>query len=209
MVAQEVEYHGCYGGRYRESGIFQQGITKSGDALVFTMKSTVFSWLSRPRKRTTAVIEVNCFPIFTPKQENMAAIKLLLDTYQKAVFEKDLDTFASIFDENVCVFDMWSTWSYDGLPAWKQMANGWFISMGTDRDKVEFRNVQTNQSGELATANGFITFTAVSETGESLRSLDNRFTLVAEKKTNGWKIIHMHTSGPVDFETMMVLLQQE
>jgi ketosteroid isomerase-like protein len=49
-------------------------------------------------------------------------------------------------------------------------------------------------------------FTAVSEEGEELRYLQYRLTWVAKKKEGSWKIIHQHTSSPVDFETMQVIL---
>jgi ketosteroid isomerase-like protein len=34
-----------------------------------------------------------------------------------------------------------------------------------------------------------------------LRSLDNRLTATLRQKSDGWKIIHQHTSLPIDLET--------
>lgn len=87
----------------------------------------------------------------------------LLESYQQAVFQKDLEAFASIFDEKVRVFDTWQRWTYDGLTAWRN---------------------------------------------EALRYLENRLTWVAKKKAGVWKIIHQHTSGPVDFESMKLILRR-
>jgi len=138
----------------------------------------------------------------------MTTPESLFEIYKKAVFEKNLEAFASIFDENVRVFDMWEQWTYDGLAAWQEMAKGWFASLGTDKDVVTFDDIQIQTSGDLAVMSAFVKFTAVSADGEALRYLQNRLTWVARKKENAWKIIHQHTSSPVDFETMKVILQR-
>jgi uncharacterized protein (TIGR02246 family) len=138
----------------------------------------------------------------------MTEFKSLFETYKNAVFQKDVEAFASIFDERVQVFDMWGQWTYDGLAAWREMAKGWFASLGTDRDVITFDNIQVQETDELATATAFVRFTAVSEKGEELRYLENRLTWVARKKDEKWVIIHQHTSGPVDFETMKVILRR-
>ena len=138
----------------------------------------------------------------------MKEIESLFETYKNAVFQKDVDAFAAMFDENVRVFDMWVQWTYDGLDAWREMAKGWFASLGTDRDAVSFDDIQIQTSGELAVMTAMVKFTAVSADGIALRYLQNRLTWVARKKDETWKIIHQHTSSPVDFETMKVILRR-
>ena len=142
------------------------------------------------------------------KPKTMMEFKSLFETYKNAVFQKDIEAFASIFDEKVQVFDMWGQWTYDGLAAWREMAKGWFASLGTDRDVITFDNIQMQETDELATATAFVRFTAVSEKGEELRYLENRLTWIARKKDEKWVIIHQHTSGPVDFETMKIILRR-
>ena len=138
----------------------------------------------------------------------MAAPESLFETYKNAVFQKDIEAFASVFDENVRIFDMWEQWAYEGLSAWREMAKGWFSSLGTDRDVVTFDDVQTEITGEMAVMTAIVKFTAVSEGGETLRYLQNRMTWVARKKGEVWKIIHQHTSSPIDFETMKAILKR-
>jgi ketosteroid isomerase-like protein len=132
----------------------------------------------------------------------------LFDIYKQAIFQKDLEAFVSIFDEKVRVFDMWQRWTYDGLPAWREMAAGWFTSLDTNRDVVSFEDIQIEETGDLAFANALVRFTAVSAEGKELRYLENRLTWVARKKGGVWKIIHEHTSGPIDFESMKVILRR-
>lgn len=138
----------------------------------------------------------------------MTEIKSLFDTYKSSVLRKDVDAFTSIFDDNVRIFDMWE-WSYEGLAPWREMAKGWFSSLGDNEQVVvTFDDIQIESTGDMAVATAFARFAAVSEKGEELRYLQNRLTWVARKKEGVWKIIHEHTSGPVDGETMQVRLKR-
>lgn len=137
----------------------------------------------------------------------MSTIKSLFDAYAKAVFEKDIEGFLALFDEDVRVFDMWA-WSYDGSPAWREMVTGWFGSLGADRDVVTFEDVRVTENGEMGVASAFARFAAVSEKGEELRFLQNRLTWVVRRNAGAWKIVHEHTSGPVDGATMQVRLRR-
>jgi ketosteroid isomerase-like protein len=138
----------------------------------------------------------------------MKEIESLFETYKNAVFQKDVAAYASIFDEEVRIFDMWMDWSSDGLAAWREIAKEWFGSLGSERVLVAFEGIRIQAGVELAAATAFVRFAAISEQGEELRYLENRLTWVVQKKEKGWKIIHQHTSGPVDFETMKVILKR-
>jgi ketosteroid isomerase-like protein len=135
-------------------------------------------------------------------------LESLFRIYKDAVFEKDIEAFSSLFDENVRVFDMWEQWTYDGLGAWMGLVKDWFSSLGTNRDVITYDGIQIQTSGEMAFASAFVRFTAVSEAGEELRYLDERLTWVIVKKTGTWKIVHQHTSGPVDFNSMKIMLKR-
>ena len=135
-------------------------------------------------------------------------IESLFKTYKDAVFEKDIETFSSLFDENVRVFDMWQQWTYEGLAAWMGMVKDWFSSLATNRDVITYEDIQIQTSGEMAVATAIVRFTAVSETGEDLRYLEERLTWGIVKKSGSWKIVHQHTSGPVDFNSMKVILKR-
>jgi ketosteroid isomerase-like protein len=139
----------------------------------------------------------------------MTGPESLFEIYKNAVFQKDVEAFASIFDQRVRVFDMWVLWSYDGLVDWREMAKEWFGSLGTDRVVVSFDEIQIEATAEMATATAFVKFAALSEKGEETRYLQNRLTWVARKKEGNWIIFHQHTSGPIDFETMKVLLKRQ
>jgi ketosteroid isomerase-like protein len=142
----------------------------------------------------------------------MAAItnpELLFKSFSDAVYRKDVEAYLGLYDEKVVVFDMWQEWTYDGLAAWRTMVEGWFSGLGSDRDVVTFRDKQVEIAGDMGFVSAIVRFAAVSETGEELRFLDNRLTWVIRRFGVSWTIVHQHTSGPIDFNTMKVVLKKE
>lgn len=147
-------------------------------------------------------------PVEPPVTESDAPILQLLERYRAAVHAKDVDGFCALFADDLRVFDMWGRWSHDGLPAWRAMATAWFDSLGDERVLVEFDEVRTRVLGDMATAHAFVTFSAVSPTGETLRSLNNRLTWVLQHQSDRWQVIHEHTSAPVDNATGKPMFQR-
>jgi uncharacterized protein (TIGR02246 family) len=135
-------------------------------------------------------------------------IMRIFEAYKAAVFAKDVDAFVALYDQDVCVFDLWSKWSYEGLEAWRGMVADWLGSLGTDRVAVEVDDVQTSVTDDLAVAHAFLTFKAISPEGRELRAMQNRLTWVLRQKSGAWKIVHQHTSAPVSFETFKVTLRR-
>lgn len=133
----------------------------------------------------------------------------LLAAYQAAVYTKDVDAFAALYDDDVRIFDTWGRWSHDGLAAWRAMAVDWFASLGTERVRVDIDALQCDGGADWAVGHAFLRFTAVSEQGEVLRSLDNRITLVLRQRGGRWKVVHEHGSSPADFTTQKVMLQRQ
>jgi uncharacterized protein (TIGR02246 family) len=137
-----------------------------------------------------------------------ASIRQLLETYKAAVHAKDVEAFAALFADDVRVFDMWGRWSHDGVAAWRAMAAEWFGSVGTDRVVVEFDDVQVLVAQDLAIAHAFVTFKGVSAEGVESRAMNNRLTWGLRRHGEGWKVVHEHTSAPVDPETGKVMLKR-
>jgi uncharacterized protein (TIGR02246 family) len=131
----------------------------------------------------------------------------VLNRYKSAVLAKDVDAFVALYDDDVHVFDMWGSWSLRGIDAWRNMATGWFASLGTERVVVGIELVEGFVADDLAVGHAILSYTAVSATGESLRSLNNRITVTLRKTGESWKIFHEHTSAPIDHETTKATLQ--
>jgi uncharacterized protein (TIGR02246 family) len=135
-------------------------------------------------------------------------IHRLFEAYQTAVYAKDVEAYAGLFDENVHVFDMWEQWSCQGLAAWRKMAADWLGSLGTERVVVEFADIHVSTSSDLAFAYAFVTFRAVSAEGQKLREMQNRLTWVLSYRPGGWKIVHQHTSAPLDPATCKAIFKR-
>ncbi|MBD8900185.1 nuclear transport factor 2 family protein [Rhodanobacter sp. DHG33] len=131
----------------------------------------------------------------------------MLDAYKAAVLAKDVDAFVALYDDDVHVFDMWGAWSLRGVEPWRNMASGWFSSLGSERVIVEVKDAQSTLAGDLAVGHAFLTYTAVSAEGKELRSLSNRITAALKRTSGAWKVIHEHTSAPVDPESLKAILQ--
>lgn len=135
-------------------------------------------------------------------------VKELMERYRDTVFNKDVPGFLQLFDDKVQVFDMWERWRFDGLADWQTMVKGWLGGLGNERVTVTFSAVEVQEDNSLAMLTAYVRFAAIDEAGTELRYLDNRLSWVAVKKEGTWKILHQHTSSPIDFSSMKVILQR-
>ncbi len=133
----------------------------------------------------------------------------VLEAYKAAVFSKDVDAFMRLYDQQVRVFDAWGVWSYEGAAAWRGMIEGWFSSLGNERVKVTMDDVQTAGGQELAVVSAIVSYAGVSAEGEDLRSMQNRITWALKPEGSDWKIVHEHTSAPIDFNDSKAILQRQ
>ena len=126
----------------------------------------------------------------------------MLDRYAAAVRAKDVDAFVGLYADDVRTFDLWSEWSYDGKPAFREMVTEWFGSLPDDEVvAVEFDEIRTQAGEDVAAVSAFTTFAAVAPDGTELRSMNNRLTWILRKDADGaWKIVHEHTSAPAGDE---------
>jgi uncharacterized protein (TIGR02246 family) len=131
-----------------------------------------------------------------------------MDAYSAAVNAKDVDAFVRIYDDNVHVFDSWGQWEYVGIKAWHEMVTQWFGSLGDERVEVEFTDVRSVVGDELAFGHAAVTFTAISSEGNRLRAMTNRLSVGLEKRGGVWKIVHEHTSLPIDMESGTALFSR-
>jgi uncharacterized protein (TIGR02246 family) len=138
----------------------------------------------------------------------VSEVAAVLEEYRDAVHAKDVDRFVAIFADDVRVFDMWGTWSHNGIDSWREMAEGWFGSLGNELVRVEFDDVQTTVGDDVAVLSAFVTFTGLSADGDELRSLNNRLTWGLRKTDGRWKVVHEHTSAPVEMATGKVDLKR-
>ena len=133
----------------------------------------------------------------------------VLEIYKSAVFAKDVDAFMRLYDPGVRVFDAWGVWSYEGAAAWQVAVEGWFTSLGTEKVKVTFDDVQTSEGRDFIVISAIATYAAISAQGEALRAMQNRVTWALKTIGHVPRIVHEHTSAPLGFEDSKGILQRE
>ena len=137
------------------------------------------------------------------------AVAKVLESYSSAVHAKDVAALVRLYDPKVRVFDAWGVWSYDGLEAWQRAVEAWLTSLGTERGKVTFEDVQTSGSAECSMVSAIVTYAGLSFEGVQLRAMQNRMTWGLKTSGHVLRIIHEHTSAPVGFEDMKAILVRE
>jgi ketosteroid isomerase-like protein len=135
-------------------------------------------------------------------------LRQVLDNYKAAVYAKDVAAFLALYDDNVRVFDMWGAWSYDGIAAWRGAVAAWFDSLGVERVAVEFGQAQARTAPDLAVVHVFVLYRALGADGQELRSMTNRMTLALRQTAGQWRIVHEHTSSPVDHDTAKAIFEK-
>jgi len=135
--------------------------------------------------------------------------EVFLAAYADAVHAKDVAAFVGLYDDDLHVFDLWQDWSLQGLAAWRAMAEGWFASLGDERVVVTAAQAQGHTEGDLAFGHAFLTYAAYAADGRRLRSLDNRISVAMRRTAAGWKVVHEHTSVPVEHGSGRALMRRE
>lgn len=122
--------------------------------------------------------------------------------YAAAAAAKDVEAFLALYADDVVLFDLWDVWSMRGLAAWRAAVTDWFGSLGDERLVVRAEAIESSLDGDLAVGHAILTYTAFAADGRELRSLDNRITMALRRIGGVWKIVHEHTSAPVDPATL-------
>ncbi|MGO1071996.1 YybH family protein [Lysobacter sp. CA199] len=131
-----------------------------------------------------------------------------LQAYAAAVLAKDVEALVLLYHEDVHIFDMWSDWSMRGIGPWRAMVQGWFGSLGDETVVVGIDQADSTLSEDLAFGHAILSYTAFSASGERLRSLNNRISLGLARRDGDWKIVHEHTSAPIEHGSAKAILQR-
>ena len=127
-------------------------------------------------------------------------------TYIAAARSKDVDAMVALYAEDIREFDMWGDWNRDGIATLRKAVESWFGGVAADETvQVSFSDITSQTGPDLAAAQAIVTFAATTPSGEILRSMQNRLSWVAAKRSEGWRIVHQHTSSPIDPETTAVI----
>ena len=138
--------------------------------------------------------------------DNEKEIYRVVESYKAAVFAADAQAFMRLYHPAVRVFDAWGVWLYDGAPAWQRAVEAWFTSLGSERVRVSFSEVEVVAGRPVAGLSAIVSYAAESANGEALRSMQNRITWVLRESGHVLRIVHEHTSAPIGFEDSKAIL---
>ena len=133
-------------------------------------------------------------------------IQRVIGLYEAAVLARDVEAFMRLYHPTVRVFDAWGVWLYEDAPSWRRAVEGWFTSLGSERVRVSFSDVQITAEQTVATVSAIVTYAAESEQGMPLRSMQNRMTWVLRETGHVLRIVHEHTSAPIGIEDFKAIL---
>ena len=133
-------------------------------------------------------------------------IQRVIGLYEAAVLARDVEAFMRLYHPTVRVFDAWGVWLYEDAPSWRRAVEGWFTSLGSERVRVSFSDVQITAEQTVATVSAVVTYAAESEQGMPLRSMQNRITWVLRETGHVLRIVHEHTSAPIGIEDFKAIL---
>jgi len=129
-------------------------------------------------------------------------IHALVTHYCTAALTKDADAMLRLYDESVLLFDMWDRSAVRGLAEWTPVVRGWLGGLGSETVHVEFEQIDIQAGPDLTVLTAFVRYQARDKAGTMLRQMKNRLTWSLLRRGADWKIIHQHTSIPIDSKTI-------
>jgi ketosteroid isomerase-like protein len=127
------------------------------------------------------------------------------DIYRQSAWERDAARMVALYDQEVLIFDMWAHGYQRGLQAWGAEINARLASLGEEKVRVIFEAVEVSEGSGLAFGSALVTYQAVAGDGTVLRSMRNRMTVGFALSEGMWKVVHQHTSAPLDSELKAIL----
>lgn len=135
-------------------------------------------------------------------------IMKVFERYQRAALRKDVEGMMALYADDVRVFDTWGVWEYDGAAALRVTIAKWFESLREETVQVSAEDVRIDGTQDLVFVSAVMQYAAISESGQMLRSMQNRLTWVLVRREGGWKIVHEHTSTPIGFDDLKAIMHR-
>lgn len=125
--------------------------------------------------------------------------------YKNAAWNKDVKQMVGLYHENVVIFDMWEHGFQKGLKAWSLEISNWLESLGDEKVKVDFEMISIQEESMVGFASALVSFQALGLDQTILRGMKNRISLGYIRDKSGWKVVHQHTSAPIDSNLQALL----
>ncbi len=125
--------------------------------------------------------------------------------YKQSAWGKDIESMIGLYHDNVVIFDMWKHGYQTGLTEWSIVIKDWLGSLGEEKVNVIFEMIEIHESDNVGFGSALITYQAISTGNTVIRSMKNRITLGFLKDKDLWKVVHQHTSSPINSDLEAIL----
>jgi ketosteroid isomerase-like protein len=123
------------------------------------------------------------------RQEILAVIEAL----HEAHYRKDADAVVAQYSHDAVIYNLAPPLVHHGVDrAEKQQ---WFDSWATPVE-IDSQGMEISVSGDFALCHGFLRLTGTKKGAEGSVQFWMRETLCLERKMEGWRIVHEHSSVP-------------
>ena len=136
------------------------------------------------------------------------AIAKLQSKYIAAVSSRNVNALIQLYDSKARIFDAWGHWEYQETESWQIAVEGWLSSNPTGKFVVKFSDSTVLGSLEMASMTAIVFYAIVAPDGNELHSMENRITWIVRTTGHNLRIVHEHTSAPIGFEDMKVILKR-
>lgn len=131
--------------------------------------------------------------------------KTIMERYAAAVNQRDVAAFISLYAPNVRIFDAWDAWEYRGSEKWERPISAWLASHVSEKLTVTFDDVAVHGSATCVAVTAMVTYGRSSADGVRLGAIRNRLSWFLQVHDGLARIVHEHTSVPIDFRQKMPL----
>ena len=137
----------------------------------------------------------------------MKTIQDCLDHYAASVLNQNIHQFMSLYDDSVHIFDSWNVWEIKSKSEWRKIIENWFNGLKNDSStlKVTFNDTSIFENSDIAFIHTSIRFSEFNTLNAEFRHVTNRFTFGLKRINDEWRIVHEHSSLPIDSEQRMGL----
>lgn len=135
----------------------------------------------------------------------MKSPESLIQRYTRAATDLNRDALIGLYAPDMRIFDLMAPWQNRGTDEWTQRIDHWFSGVGTDPD-ISASDVEVTTTEGMAVLSMNMGYYHTNQEGNR-EGMTNRLTWVAVPDGDDWKIIHEHTSIPLNEADMTPIFE--
>jgi ketosteroid isomerase-like protein len=140
-------------------------------------------------------------PTQVRRMNDESAIRVSIEARARAIRARDVDALVAFYAPDVKTFDLVTPLASDGIEALRCRVTEWFSSF-TSPIEYRVRKIELFVAGDVAFEHHLVHVEGWNKLGRHIRMWFRES--VGYKKMDGvWRVVHQHSSVPMDMETGM------